>query len=143
MSSPQGRKAKSESYAYSWFLPAEGHKGLEIVSQMPPSELEANTTGPENAQVAAMQARTDEWRHSGATRHRSSHRSLVLGSSRLRLAGIAGWSTIAGTGAAVLATRAGPFPGLQLGALAGVWLGVSAAIWLLPGILSRLGGRGH
>jgi len=141
MSSPQGRKAKSESYAYSWFLPAEGHKGLEIVSQMPPSELEADTTGPENTQVAAMQARTNEWRHSGATRHQSSHKSLTLGSATLRLVGIVGWSTIAGTGAALLATRSGPFPGLQLGVLGGVWLGVSAAIWLVPGILSRASGR--
>jgi len=143
MSSPQGRKAKPESYAYSWFLPAEGHKGMAVVVQMVPQEPEAASPGPQNEQMAAMKARTDEWRHSGTARPQSVKRSMAPDSVSLRLAGVAGWSAMAGTGAFVLFERAGSFPGLQLGVLTGVWLGVSAAIWLLPGILSRLSARGR
>ncbi|HUK80115.1 MAG TPA: hypothetical protein VLU91_05580 [Nitrososphaerales archaeon] len=143
MSSPQGRKAKPDSYAYSWFLPAEGHGGLQVVSQMPPPEPEATSLGPQNEQIAAMNARTDEWRHSGTARPQSVKRSLAPDSVTMRLAGVAGWSAMAGTGAFVLLERSGSFPGLQLGVLTGVWLGVSAAIWLLPGILSRLSARGR
>jgi len=137
MSTPQGRKPKSESYAYSWFLPAEGHNGSAIVTQLPPSELEAVAQGPEISQAAAMKARTEAWRRSGATRPKAAHKSSAFSLVSLRLAGIGGWSIIAGSGAALLASRAGPFPGLQLGVLAGVWLGVSVAIWFVPGILSR------
>jgi len=142
MSSAQGRKPKPENYAYSWFLPADGHNGSAVVSQVPPPELESAAMGPENSQAAAMKARTDEWRHSGATRHKSARRSVSHDMLKLRLAGIGGWSAIAGSGAALLATRAGPFPGLQLGVLAGVWIGVAAAIWLVPGILSHKGTAG-
>ena len=48
-----------------------------------------------------------------------------------------GWSAVAGSGAVLLASRAGQYPSTQLGILAGVWIGVSVAIWFVPAFLSR------
>jgi len=142
MSSHQVRKPKPESYAYSWFLPAEGNNGSVIISQLPPPELEG-TAITENPKVAAMEARTEEWRHSGERKVKSGQKYLSIDPTRLRFAGIAGWSAIAAIGGLLLSTRAGSFPGLQLGILAGAWIGVSAAIWFVPGIISSLSFRGH
>jgi len=137
MSSPQGRKPKPENYEYSWFFPADGRNGPAAVTQVPLSELEG-TVPTENPEIAAMEARTEKWRHSGQRKAPSKHaRSLSLGTSAVSKIGILGWSCVAGSGAVVLAMRAGQFPGTQLGILAGVWLGVSAAIWFIPGVLSR------
>jgi hypothetical protein len=138
MSSPQARKPKVENYEYSWFLPADGHNGSAVVSQVPSSELEGAGEGSDKLGVAAMEARTERWRHSGE--HKSAHvraSSFSLEQARVRLAIVVGWSAIAGSGAVLLVARAGQPPSIQLGLLAGVWLGVSAAIWFLPGILSR------
>ena len=138
MSSAPARKQKAESYAYSWFLPAEGHNGSAIASQLPPPELEAASGNVRDAEMAAMEARTEQWRHSAkhqATSQRA--RSLNPGKAGVRFIGVVGWSAVAGSGAVVLATRAGQFPSTQLGILAGVWLGVSAAIWFIPAVLSR------
>ena len=136
MSSPQGRKSKSESYAYSWFLPAEGHNGSVIVTQVLPSELEAppNTINPV---FTAMEARTEEWRHSGE-KAKSAQKSPTFSPTTLRLAGIGGWSAMAATVGVLLPAKLGYFPGFQLGILAVAWAGISAAIWFAPGILSRL-----
>jgi len=141
--SSQRQKPKSESYVYSWFLPADGHNTSAVAIQMPSPELEADPEETRNSQVAAMEARTEEWRHSGSTRHQSASRTLTFSSMRLRLAGIGGWSAIAGVGAAALFSRAGPLPRFQLDVLGWVWLGVSVAIWFVPGILSRLGAKGQ
>jgi hypothetical protein len=137
MSSTPGRKPKAESYAYSWFLPADGHNGSAIVSQVPPSELEA-TAEAENHEISAMEARTEQWRHSGK-RQTVPHqgRTPNVTDTRARVIGMLGWSAVAGSGAVVLLTRAGQFPSTQVGILAGVWLGVSAAIWFIPALLSR------
>ena len=140
MSSSPVRKPKPESYAYSWFLPAEGHNGASIVSQLPPSELEAAAGKARDPEMAAMEARTEQWRHSGKRQAPASSpqaRSLSTGIAGVRIIGMAGWSVVAGSGAIVLATRAGQFPTTQMGILAGVWLGVSAAIWFIPVLLSR------
>jgi hypothetical protein len=136
MSSPQGRKQRPESYAYSWFLPADGHNGSAIVSQLPPSELEAATSGSD-PKVAAMEARTEEWRHSGVKAKQSISKPLNVDLTKFRLIGIVGWSTLAAIGAALVSTRGGPTPGLQLGILGGAWIGISLAIWFVPRILSR------
>ena len=138
VSTAPARKPKAESYAYSWFLPAEGHNGSAIASQLPPPELEAASGNARDAEMAAMEARTEQWRHSGKRQPTSQPaRSLSLGKAGARVIGEVGWSAVAGTGAVVLATRAGQFPSTQLGILAGVWLGVSAAIWFIPAVLSR------
>ena len=138
MSSAPARKQKAESYAYSWFLPADGHNGSANGYQLPPSEPEAASSNVEDSEMAAMEARTEQWRHSGkqeATLQPS--RSLSIGNTGAKVIGVVGWSAVAGSGAVVLATRAGQFPSTQLGILAGVWLGVSAAIWFIPVVLSR------
>jgi hypothetical protein len=133
MSSPEVRKRKSESFEYSWFLPAGGNGGSVIVSQVPTLELEADPANIQDSETAAMEARTEKWRHSGEKKQRS--RALIswnIDSNRLGLAGIAGWSAMAAVGGLLLSTRAGPFPGVQLGILGGVWVGISALIWFLP-----------
>ena len=136
MSSPQGRKAKSESYAYSWFLPAPGSNGSLLTIQVPPRELEESGK-PANSEFKAQEARTEQWRHSGKIAHPAPQSKLQgLDVAKLRVAGVAGWSALAGTGAVLLSTRGGAFPGFQLGVLGGVWIAVSAAVWFLPGILS-------
>jgi len=138
MSSPQGRKPKPESYEYSWFLPADGHKSSAVVSQLDPSELEAKAEGSKNPEIAAMQARTEQWRRSGEHRSASNRAgSKIIDLTKVRLMGTVAWSAIAGSGAVLLVARAAQFPSAQLAILAGVWLGLSAAIWFIPGILSR------
>jgi len=138
MSTAQVRKPKPESYEYSWFLPAGGHNGSAIVHQLPPSELEAASAQVENPEIRAMEARTEQWRHSGATRSRSAQlQPWKLDQARLRLAGVVAWSGMAAIGAILMVARTGPFPGLQVGILGGVWAGISAAIWFVPQILSR------
>jgi hypothetical protein len=138
MSSPQGRKPKTESYEYSWFLPAGGKISVAVVSQLPPSEADVTEEAGENSEIAAMQARTEQWRRSGD--HRSAQHEIGfrdLDSTRIRVIGLAGWSAVAGSGAILMASRLGQYPSTQLGILAGVWIGISAAIWFVPAILSR------
>jgi hypothetical protein len=140
MSSPQGRKPKPESYAYSWFLPADGHNGSAVVSQLSPSELEATAEGAKTSEAAAMQARTEQWRRSGERRsalHQTGSSSLDL--TRVRLMGMVGWSVVAASGAVLLVVRSGQSASTQLGVLAGVWFGLSAAIWFVPQVLGRAG----
>jgi len=133
MSSPEGRKPKPESYAYSWFLPAGGNGGSVIVSQFPSPEVEADPGDVQLSETAVMEARTEKWRHSGQKKQRSRTQiSWHIDSTRVGIAGVAGWSAMAGIGGLLLSTRAGPFPGVQLGILAGVWVGISALIWFLP-----------
>jgi len=135
MSSTQGRKPKSENYAYSWFLPATGNNGTAMASQLLPSGPEAAPANAENSEMAAMEARTEQWRHSGETKKSVASKPWSISPVRLRLAGVSGWSAVAAVGAIVLATRAGPFPGTQLGILGGVWVGISALVWFLVGKL--------
>jgi len=138
MSSPQGRKPKSESYEYSWFLPAGGRNNPAVVTRLAPAEEEAPVGEARNPEIAAMQARTEQWRRSGehhAARHQAG--SKGIDSTRVRVAGMVGWSAVAGSGAILLASRAGQYPSTQLGILAGVWIGISAAIWFVPALLSR------
>ena len=138
MSSPQGRKPKSESYEYSWFLPAGGHSGTGVVSQLSPAELEETTEGSQDSAAAAMQARTERWRRSGEhAQTRTAGGSFGLDLTRVRLMGVVGWSAVAGSGAVVMVARASQSPSMQLGMLAGVWLGLAAAIWFVPAVLSR------
>jgi hypothetical protein len=140
MSTTQGRKPKPESYEYSWFLPAGGHNGSAVVHQLPPSVLEAADAQANgvDSEITAMEARTEQWRHSGVTRSRSAqHQPWKLDQAKLRLAGIVGWSGMAAIGGILLAARAGPFPGVQVGILGAAWVGISAAIWFVPQILSR------
>jgi hypothetical protein len=132
VSAPQGRKPKPESYAYSWFLPAEGHNGSAIVSHEVIPDPEASAAEAEDSEIVAMEARTEKWRHSGENVHKSVTGSWWIDLTRLRFAGIAGWSAMAAVGGLMLSTRAGPFPGLQLGILGGVWVGISVLIWFLP-----------
>jgi len=133
MSSKEGGKAKAESYEYSWFLPAGGNNGSVIVAQGPPSERDADSTQGQDQELKAMQARTEKWRHSGEKgQHTGVSRSWQIDKMRLTLAGIGGWSAMAVIGGLVLSTRAGPFPGAQLGLLGAVWAGISVLIWFVP-----------
>jgi len=134
MSSTQVRKPKSENYAYSWFLPASAHNGQTSVLQVPPPVPEAAVERGRSSEIAAMEARTEQWKHSGEIKHRT-QKSQGISPPTLRLAGVAGWSAIAAAGAVVLASRAGPFPGVQLGVLGGVWVGISVLVWFLAGKL--------
>jgi hypothetical protein len=132
MSSTQG-KPKPESYAYSWFLPAEGHNGSASVLHVVFPDPEVDAAKAENSEVVEMEVRTEKWRHSGETKHQTAAQvSWLLEPTRLRLAGIGGWSAIAAVGGLMLSMRAGPFPGVQIGILGGVWVGISALIWFLP-----------
>jgi len=138
MSSPQGRKPKSESYEYSWFLPAGGRNNPAVITRLTPAEEEAPVGEGRSSEIAAMQARTEQWRRSGehrAVRHQAG--SKGIDSTMIRVAGMVGWSAVAGSGAVLLASRAGQYPSTQLGILAGVWIGVSVAIWFVPALLSR------
>jgi hypothetical protein len=57
--------------------------------------------------------------------------------STLKIAGLAGWSIIAGGGMiALLATKSPPPMGNVL-ALVGVWAALSALIWFVPGKLIK------
>jgi hypothetical protein len=104
---------------------------------MPPSELEGTEEEGRNTSMTAMEARTERWRRSGERKPaRSQAVPFTLGEAKIRLAGMVGWSAVAGSGAVLLVARAGQAASGQLGILAGVWLGVSAAIWFLPGMLS-------
>ena len=133
MSSMEGRKPRPESYEYSWFLPAGADGGSVILSHVPPPDPEADPAIPQDSEMAAMEARTERWRHSGEKKQRTRIQvSWHIDSKMLGIAGIAGWSAMAAIGGFLLATRAGPFPGIQLGILGGVWFGVSALIWFLP-----------
>jgi len=133
MSSAEGRKPKPESYEYSWFLPAGGNSGSVILSQGPSPELEANHANEQDSELKAMEARTEKWRHSGENGHRVGPSGLwQIDTTRLGLAGITGWSAMAAIGGIMLFTRAGSFPGAQLGMLGGVWVGISALIWFVP-----------
>ena len=138
MSSPPGRKPKAESYAYSWFLPADGHNGPVVVSQLSVPELEATVEGEKTSEISAMTARTEQWRRSGE-HHSAIHQAGASGLdlTRLRLLGMVGWSAVAGSGAILLVTRAGQAASSQLGVLAGVWFGLSAAIWFVPAFLAH------
>jgi hypothetical protein len=62
---------------------------------------------------------------------------LKLSASQLRIAGLAGWSIVAGGGAIALLVGPGPILGLRLGAIGGVWAAVSALVWFLPGKLTK------
>ena len=136
MSSTQARKPKSESYAYSWFLPASAHNGSATVLQAPPTEPLASASRGESSEMAARQARTEQWKHSGQAKGKSAApKSMKFSPPTLRVAGVAGWSAIAGAGAVILATRSGPFPGVQMGILGGVWVGVSVLVWYFVGKL--------
>jgi len=139
MSTPQGRKPKAESYAYSWFLPADGHNGSAVVTQLSPAELEATVEGAKTSEVAAMNARTEQWRRSGEHRSRFHQPTPGIDLTRVRLMGMVGWSAVAGSGAVVMLARAGQSASTELGVLAGVWFGLSAAIWFVPAILARRG----
>jgi len=135
MSSSQGRKPKPESYAYSWFLPATGNNGAVMAAQaLPPDPEDPPATNAEDSEMAAVDARTEQWRHSGEVKQKAAaSKSWSFSQARLRLLGVSGWSAVAAVGAVALATRAGPFPGTQLGILAGVWVGISALVWFLVG----------
>ena len=140
MSSPQARKQKAESYAYSWFLPAPGSNGSVIAAQMPLAGQRPLAPKAESQETIAMEARTEAWRHSGGVvQTKVSAKGWSVDSTKLRIGGIAGWSAVAGTGAVLLSTRAGTFPGVQLGVLAVVWLAVSAAVWYVPRFLPKKG----
>jgi hypothetical protein len=107
-----------------------------MASQVLFSEPEVAAPKAENPEMAAIEARTEQWRHSGEIKQKAvASGSLKFSPTKLRLAGVSGWSAVAAVGAIVLATRAGPFPGTQLGILGGVWLGISALVWFLVGKL--------
>jgi len=133
MSSTERGKLKPDNYEYSWFLPAGGNSGSVIVAQGPPSEREVDPAQGEDSELKAMQARTEKWRHSGKNGHQPGAPTLWhIDTMKLRFAGIAGWSVMAAIGGLLLSTRAGPFPGAQLGLLGAVWVGISALIWFVP-----------
>jgi hypothetical protein len=57
--------------------------------------------------------------------------------TRIRIGAVAGWSALAGAGAAALLTRAGPFAGTQLAELGAVWAGVTAFLWITVAKLAK------
>jgi hypothetical protein len=57
--------------------------------------------------------------------------------TRIRIGAVAGWSALAGAGAAALMTRAGPFPGTQLAELGAVWAGITAFLWIIAAKLAK------
>ncbi|MDA4127780.1 MAG: hypothetical protein OK452_11365 [Thaumarchaeota archaeon] len=59
------------------------------------------------------------------------------GRTRIRIGAMAGWSALAGAGAAALLTRAGPFPGSQLAELGAVWAGITAFLWIVVAKLAK------
>jgi hypothetical protein len=136
MSSTPGHKPKSDSYAYSWFLPAPGTNGSANGWRVPVAEPEAaETRSPE---IAEQEKRTEAWRHSAEKKSAPPLLGSLSVSQRIiGVVGVIGWSAVAGTGAAFLIARASEFPTTQIGILAGVWVGVSAAIWFMPRFLSR------
>jgi hypothetical protein len=118
MTNTSTRKPKQENYAYSWFLPAPGNN----------SHTEPHNHAPEV-----------EMQHEQAhpTPVRPSARARQMDPTRVKMAGLIGWSAVVAVGATILLMRAGPFPAFQVSALGGVWLAVSAGIWFLPKYLMR------
>ena len=134
MSSTDKHKRKSESYAYSWFIPAPGSNGAapSMSISLPESESPSETS-VETQERESVEVRTEKWRHSGSASQNPAHpKSLSIDPLKLRVPGILGWSVMVASGAVLVSTRSGPFPGMQLGVLAGAWLGISALIWFLP-----------
>lgn len=120
------QEPKGDAHAYPWFFPSEGN-----------GTGETNDASSVRGQAGEAGADPEgELTRSGPSSHGRPHSPLkanVPGNHlRLRVVEVLGWSAFAAAGTAELASRPGPFPGLQVGLMAGVWLAVSAAVWFLP-----------
>lgn len=122
------QKAKEKAFSYSWSSP--------VADSSPPVPKQADTAGaaPGGANPA------------GVSEVQSRESSLgflqdILGGifggglGSVRNLGVIGWSAVAGSGAIVAATEAGPSIAMRLGTIGGLWLAVSAAIMFLPKFL--------
>jgi len=139
MATQSGRKPKSEAFAYSWFMPAPGSEGQKQTQQAGP--MPEPYPDPERLDqpleiASAVQTRAKNAHSRPPNQSSGSSLLSVTNFRQPRFLGILGWSGVAGIGLAEVLIKAGPFPGIQVGALGGVWLAISALIWFLP---SKLG----
>jgi hypothetical protein len=58
-------------------------------------------------------------------------------SIRVKLGAVAGWSSVAAVGAAVILMNPGPLIGVRLAELGAIWGAISALVWFLPGKLIK------
>jgi hypothetical protein len=150
---------KQEPFTYQWYLPSENAERPQIkletanvhgyIDTAAVGEIQDSTEGAvEQEPLMDEPAETQEFtRQIQHKIYRPKHRSLGMQSSlgklhlkgamRTRILATAGWSTMAGAGAAALMTRAGPFPGTQLAELGAVWAGITAFLWIAISKLSK------
>jgi hypothetical protein len=131
MTNTPTRKAKTDTYTYSWFLPAPGDN--PTTGPAPPPE-DASAGSPSQAAELAVHSQVRE-RGPGFLRHFSLSGILSSDSGKVRIIGLFGWSDVAGAAMALTVARSGS--SLQVGAIAGIWLAISAVIWILPTKLKR------
>ncbi|HEY6284014.1 MAG TPA: hypothetical protein VIW22_08835 [Nitrososphaerales archaeon] len=162
MSESPKRASKQERYSYSWYQPSEksdrskiemelgspeGYFGEEPeVANDSSSMLGIESTHPDATTQESTPSQDSTSRHSNGI-YRPKHHSLKSesalgplhfgGKMRIRIGAMAGWSALAGAGAAALLTRAGPFPGTQLAELGAVWAGITAFLWIFVAKLAK------
>jgi hypothetical protein len=138
---------KEEAFAYSWSsLPGLEPKGEEkafsyswsspVSDSSPPIPKHVDTTGtaPSGADPAGVSEVRSPVSSLGFLRAIIGQ-TFSGGLGSIRSLGVIGWSAVAGSGAIVAATEAGPSIAMRLGTIGGLWLAVSAAILLLPKII--------
>jgi hypothetical protein len=135
---------KEEAFAYSWSsLPGSEPKAVEkafsyswsspVSDSSPPTLKQADATvaAPGGANPAAVS-------ETQPPDSRLEFFRAILGQTfggglgSIRNLGVIGWSAVAGSGAIVAVTEAGPSIAMRLGTIGGLWLAVSAAILFLP-----------
>jgi hypothetical protein len=135
---------KEEAFAYSWSsLPGLDPKAEEKAFSYSWSSPVSDPSPPIPKQADATGAASSGADPAGVSDVQSAESSLgplqgILGRvfegglGSIRNLGILGWSVVAGSGAIVAATEAGPSIAMRLGTIGGLWLAVSAAILVLP-----------
>jgi hypothetical protein len=139
MSEHTKQGSKQAQYTYSWYLPAVGSKKSRAEAEerrLADSGMQTSTHADQKeAFVPAADVNFDmTGNQSGSL---SSHLFRLFESIQVRGVAVLGWSAVAGVGAVLMLSRAGPFPGTQLAALAGTWAGISAVLWILPSKLRK------
>jgi hypothetical protein len=130
MANQNPRRAKPETYVFSWSIPASGFGGdAEMVHPSGHAE-EVGVEGTSRTVGVAPMPRKDQvtGAHNDAFTNPSSR---LLDASGLRVLGLIGWSAIAGSGVMAAAMTFGTTLA-QLGAIGGLWVAVGVVIWFVP-----------
>jgi hypothetical protein len=157
------RATKQEPYTYSLYVPSQKseHPRVELGMRNPEAYIgEEPEVAEDSSSMLGLEGSVQESTTEGALRsqdlvstrsqriyrpkHQSSGKTSSFsgmlhfrGNMRIRIGVTAGWSALAGAGAAALLTRTGPFPGTPLAELGAVWAGVTAFLWIVVAKLAK------